>query len=334
MTQTQDEQNVSTPVTPSQDNVTSDPEATTNQHTYDETTNNITTETKGIVNDVDSDSSNNWLLHAYEIQWDSLIDNGKEIISETLNTGMEKIQWIWQAGVEWIQNAASQWVESITSTLEQWWDLLREWWQNTIEWIKGIWQDLKDGFWNIISEATSGKGVIESWTAIVQWTVNTATNVVWNAATNVMNTWTSVVNGTIWAVSNVATWAGNVVKDSVNNIAWAVLPGQAAQWVTNFTNTVSQWAQDLWNKAKETLQETGQKAKWFFTGLWDNFKSWFSNDAQKVIDEANAPIETTQQTTSQVQQPTESQPQQPTESQAQQPAEIQAWDTQQPTNPA
>ncbi len=272
----------------------------------------------------------------------SLINNGSAVIS----SWVEKIKWFWKAGVEWVQNVASQWVESVKDTLAQWWDMLKETSQNAIEWIKNVWQDIKEWFWNIISWASSGGWVLESWKAVVQWTVSTATNVVWNAATNVMETWTSVVSWAVWAVSNVATSATNVVKDSVNNIAWAVLPWQAAQGVANFNEKVSQWAQDLWAKAKETIQETGEKAKWFFSWLWDNFKSWFSsNDAKKVMDEINAPLETDvqaqQQATPQVQQPVAPQVQQPATPQVeqpaapqvQQPAEVQLWDTQQPTNP-
>ena len=300
MTQTQDEQNVGTPVTPAQDGTSVGTPAT---------------------------------------EGNSFIDSGKEVVSETLNTGMEKIQWVWQAGVEWIQNAASQWVESMTSALGQWGDILKEWWQNTIEWIKGVWDDLKNWLENIVSWATSGNWVVESGTAVVKWTVSTTANVVWNAATNAMDTGTTVVNGAVWAVSNVATWATNVVKDSVNNVVWAVLPGQAAQWVANFTNTVSQWAQNLWAKAKDTIQDAGETAKWFFSGLWGNIKwTLSSKEAQRVIDDANAPIDTTQQPAApQVAQPAAApEVAQPAAPQVEQPAttEVQPWDIQQPTNPA
>lgn len=96
------------------------------------------------------------------------------------------------------------------------------------------------------------------------------------------------------------------------------------------------------------MQETGEKAKGFFSGLRDNLKSSFnSKEAQKVLDEASAPIDTTQvqqpvapqvqqPTAPQVQQPTAPQTQQPTAPQVQQPAtpEVQPGDVQQPTNVA
>ena len=157
-----------------------------------------------------------------------------------------------------------------------------------------------------------------------------------------MDTGTTVVNGTVWAVSNVASWAANVVTNSVNNVAWSILPEQAAQWVANFTNTVSQWAQTLWEKATDTIKDAWETAKWFFSGLWGNIKWTLSNsNAQKVMDEANAPLETPQQPAPQAQQPA-SQPaatapevNQQVAPQANQPTpEVQAWDIQQPTNPA
>lgn len=115
---------------------------------------------------------------------------------------------------------------------------------------------------------------------------------------------------------------------------------------------MTQSALDLGNKATETLQETGEKAKGFFTGLRGSLTSGFSNkDAQKVLDEANAPIDMSQQpaapqvqqpATPQVQQPAAPQVQQPATPQVQQPAtpeaqqpvapEAQPGDIQQPTN--
>jgi hypothetical protein len=210
-----------------------------------------------------------------------------------------------------------------------------------------MWQDLKEGFWNTFSEATSGKWVLEWGKATIQGAVTTTANVVGNATTNTVEAGQSVVNWTIWAAWNIATWAGNVVKDSINNVAWAVLPEQAAQKVSDFQDKVSQWAQDLWVKAKDTLQETWQKAKWFFSGLRDKFKTGFSSkDAQKVIDEANAPVDRSQQPANpvvaqpapQVQQPVAPEVTQPVTPevaqptpQVQQPTEVQPGDVQQPT---
>ncbi len=315
MTQTQDDQNVGTPVVPAQDA-------------------NSVAPIQENLDDSVSVTQTDWVETNSEVQEKSLIDDGKELITDTLNSGVEKIKWVWQAWIEWVKSAASQWVESVKDTIEQWWNILKETSQNTIEWIKGVWQNIKEWFWDIVAWVTSGGWVLESWKAVVKWSVTTATNVVWNATTNVIETWTSVVNWAVWAVSNVATSAGNVVKDSINNVAWTVLPEQAAQKVANFQDKVSQWAQDLWTMARETLQETWQKAKWFFANLRDNFKSWFSSkDAQKVMDEVNAPLEVTAQqpATPQVQQPATPQVQQPTAPQVQQPEEVQLWDIQQPT---
>ncbi len=334
MTQTQDEQNVGTPVNPAQDGAVAPVTEDTTQPAAAEPV--VATPATEPTND----------SQPAEAKWDSLIDTSKGVVSGTLNTGMDKIQWVWQASVEWIQNAASQWVESMTSALGQWGDMLKESWQNTIEWIKNAWEDLKDWLGNIIAWATSGGWIVESGTAVVQWTVSTTANVVWNAATNVMDTWTNVVNWAAWAVSNVAAWATNVVTSSVNNVVWAVLPEQAAQWVSNFTNTVSQWAQNLGAKATDTIKDAGETAKWFFSGLWGNIKWTISpKDAQKVIDEANAPMDATQQQAApQVQQPA-AQPTppvatpeavqaatQPATPQVSQPTpEVQTWDIQQPT---
>ena len=82
--------------------------------------------------------------------------------------------------------------------------------------------------------------------------------------------------------------------------------------------------------------------------MWENFKAGFSSkDAQKVMDEANAPLEnptpvvqtpqTQQPVAPEVQQPQVQQPvetQQPIPPQEQQPAapQVQPWDVQQPTN--
>ena len=340
MTQTQDEQNVGTPVTPAQDwsattPVTQDPTQTTSAQPVADNT----------VNTEESNSN---------IENKSLIESWKDTVSGIVGTWVEKVKGIWQAGVEWVKSAASQWVESVKDTFEQGKETLKETGQNTIEWIKWIWQDIKEWFWNTFSETTSAKWVLEWGKAIIQWTATTTANVAWNAVTNTMNTWTSVVNGTIWAVWNIASWAGNVVKDSINNVAWTVLPEWAAQWVANFNEKISQWAQNLWTKTKETIHETWQKAKWFFSGLRDNFKSWFSSkDAKKVMDEANAPLDTTQQpvnpgvvqASSQVQQPIAPQVTQPVPQveqpvipevsqaspQVQQPTEVQPGDIQQPT---
>lgn len=71
------------------------------------------------------------------------------------------------------------------------------------------------------------------------------------------------------------------------------------------------------------MEETGQKAKGFFANLWDNFKSSFSSkEAKKVMDEVNAPLDTSAQqpATPQVQQPATPQVQQPAAPQVQQPA--------------
>lgn len=341
MTQTQDEQKEVTSV---QDNMTNSTTEDTNQLVNDGLADNTVAET---TSDNIPGPSHDWLLEADEIQGDTLIESGKEFISWTLNTGVEKVKWIWQAWIEWVKSAASQWVESVKDTLEKWWDILKETSQSAIEGIKGVWQDIKEWFWNVVAWVTSGEWVLESGKAVVQWTVTTTANVVGNVASNVMDTWTSVVNWAVWAVSNVVTSAWNVVKNSVNDVAWAVLPWQVAQKVENFQDKVSQWAQDLWVKARETLQETWQKAKWFFANLRDNFKSAFSSkDAQKVMDEVNAPIEIAAQQPAapqaqqpaapQVQQPAAPQVQQPVAPQVQQPVEVQPWDIQQPTptNPA
>lgn len=361
MTQTQDEQNVQTPVNPNQEvqPETSVAEVTTNQSATEPVAENTVDTTKDLFDGEDLDSLVDAMpdqesdIQSIELeaekptvqnQASTLIEDSKNTIANGVNTGVETIQWVWQAWIEWIQNAASQGVESVTSTLQQWWDTLKQTWQSAVQGVMWVWEDLKEGMWNIISGATSGNWVIESGTAVVQGTVSTATNVVGNAATNVMDTWTSVVNNTVWAVTNVATGATNVVKDSVNNIVWAVLPGQVGQGVTNLSNTVTQSALDLWNKAQETLQQTGEKAKWFFSGLRGNLTSGFSSkDAQKVLDEANAPInpqEIQQPAAPQVQQPVAPQVQQPAAPQVQQPAapqvqqpatpEVQPWDTQQP----
>jgi len=345
MTQTQDEQNVGTPVNPAQDGAAApvteatttqpaaaEPVAENNAVSSTETPNEEASASPAQVSEPATTSE-----PIAQAQWNSLMDTSKGVVSDTLNTGMDKIQWVWQAGVEWVQNAASQWIESMTSTLGQWGDVLKEGWQNTIEWIKGVWDDLKNWLWNIVAWATSGGWVVESGTAVVGWTVETTANVVWNAATNAMDTGTTVVSGAAWAVTNVATWATNVVTDSVNNVVWAVLPGEAGKWVSNLTNTVSQWAQNLWTKATDTIKDAGETAKWFFTGLWGNIKwSLSSKDAQKVMDDANAPVDMSQQPVApQVAQPAAPQAAQPAAPQAAQPAaEVQPWDIQQPTAPA
>ena len=391
MTQTQDEQNVQTPVTPAQEINAETPatEVVTNQPATEPVAENTVDTANDLYDGEDLDSLVDAMpdqesdIKSIELeaeqatvqnQASALIEDGTNTIASGVNTSVDTIQWVWQAWIEWIQNAtsqwveaiqwvwqawiewvqnvASQWVESVTTTLQQWWDTLKQTWESTVQWVMWVWEDLKEGIWNIVSGATSGNGVIESGTAVVQGTVSTATNVVWNAATSAMDTWTSVVNGTVGTVTNVATWATNVVKDSVNNIVWSVLPGQAGQWITNLSNTVTQSALDLWNKASETLQETGEKAKWFFSGLRGNLTSSLnSKEAQKVMDEANAPMDMNAQNQQaqqpaapQVQQPVAPQVQQPAAPQVQQPAapeaqqpvapQVQPWDIQQPTNAA
>ena len=367
MTQTQDEQNVQTsgsqaqgtnPVVDEQNAQTSGTQAQNTDAnpvtdgsqastSGDSNTEISSSQTNPSTNEPTSEQAQNTTP---ETKSTSLIDDGKKAGANLLGTGVEKVKWIWEAGVEWVKSAASQWVESVKDTFEQGKETLKETGQNTIEWIKWMWQDLKEGFWNTFSEATSGKWVLEWSKAVIQGTVTTTTNLVGNATTNAMDAGQSVVTWTIWATSNIATWAGNVVKDSINNVAWAVLPEQAAQKVSDFQNKVSTTAQNLGTQAKDTLQETWQKAKWFFSGLRDNFKSGFSSkDAKKVMDEANAPLDTTQQPanpevaqpTPQVQQPVAPEVAQPANPevaqptpQVQQPTEVQPGDIQQPTNPA
>ena len=72
------------------------------------------------------------------------------------------------------------------------------------------------------------------------------------------------------------------------------------------------------------MQDVGETAKWFFSGLWGNLKWSFSN-AQKVIDEANSPVEIQPQ----AEQPVAPQAEQPAA--PQQPTEVQPGDIQQPT---
>ena len=70
MTQTQDEQNLGTPVTPAQDGATTPiTEDTTNQPVAAEP-----------------------VAEAPKVEESSFLDSGKEVVSETFNTGMEKIQ--------------------------------------------------------------------------------------------------------------------------------------------------------------------------------------------------------------------------------------------------
>ena len=81
----------------------------------------------------------------------SLLESSKETISNTVNTGVEKVKWIWQAGIEWVKSAASQWIESAKDTFNQGKETLKDSWQNAIEWIKWVWKELKEWIWNTIS---------------------------------------------------------------------------------------------------------------------------------------------------------------------------------------
>ena len=165
--------------------------------------------------------------------------------------------------------------------------------------------------------------------------------------------WLEKVGGAVkWTVAwtwNVASW---VVKD-VNN---GVLPEKTATKLNNFNDKTSQKAQELWGKAKEKLNEAWDKTKWFFSNMWNNFKSGFSSkDAKKVLDEANAPLETPQPAVPEAQaapavqpvapeaqaapaaQPVAPEAQaapaaQPVAPEAQAAPAVQPWDVQQPTN--
>ena len=297
MTQTQDEQNVQASWAQTQGS-TQDEQNVQASWTQ---TQSSTQDEQNVQTNEQSITENEWIQAA------------ETIVTNTLDTGVKKAQWIWEAGIEWVKSAASQWIESAKSTLKEWWELLKETSQNAIEWIKGAWQDLKEGIWDIVTWVTSGEWILESWKAVVQWTFSTTTNVVWNVATNVVNTWENVVNWAIWAVTNIATWAGNVVKDSINNVAWIILPEQWARTVKDIQNKISQWAENLTTQTREKLQEWWEQASGLFGGLINKVKGFFSNkNAQKIMDEANAPINTTPQ--------------------VQQPAEVQPGDIQQPTS--
>jgi hypothetical protein len=75
MTQTQDEQNVGTPVTPAQDGATT-------PITEDATNQPVAAEPVAEAP----------VAEAPKAEENSFLDSGKEVVSETLNTGMEKIQ--------------------------------------------------------------------------------------------------------------------------------------------------------------------------------------------------------------------------------------------------
>jgi len=308
MTQTQDEQNVQNPVVQPAEPVAAEPIAA--EPVAQDTQQSNETTSVG-----------------------SLLQDGTSTVTNIASTWVETIKWAGQAWVDSIQWVAAQWVESVKDTVEFAWDTLKETSESAISWIKWVGTDLKDWLSQTIQNATSWGSVIESGTAVVKWTVGTATNVVGNAASSVVNTGESVVNGTLDSATNIASWAANVVKDGFNNVVGSVLPGQAGQTVTNVTDKISQWAQDLWNKAKETLQETGQKAKGFFSGIRDNFKAGFSaktQDANDIMQQASAPLEhPAPEQPSVSTSEAASTPQQPT-------AEVQPGDIQQPTqaNPA
>ena len=317
MTQTQDEQNVGTPVTPAESAEVSTPAT---EPVAAEPVAAEPVVAQPIVPDraqPQQPSENSSV--------GSILQNGTNTVTNIASSWVETLKWAGQAWVDSIQWVASQGVESVKDTVAFAGDTLKQTSETAISWIKWVGDDLKDGLSQTFQNITSWGSVMESGTAVVKWTVGTATNVVGNAASSVVNTGQSVVNGTLDSATNIAAWATNVVKDGFNNVVGSVLPGQAGQTVTNVTDKVTQSAQDLWNKAKETLQETGEKAKGFFTGIWDNFKSGFSNkENQEIMDQANSPLNMPSESDVDLSQPAAPAPQQPA-------PEVQPGDVQQPT---
>ena len=141
--------------------------------------------------------------------------------------------------------------------------------------------------------------------------------------------------------SNVAKSAWTVVQNSINWVAWTVLPEKWAQVVQDIQNQVSQGAQNLGKQAREKLQEWWEKAKWFFAWLRKNFRDGFApKNAKEIMQQASAPVEQPQNmpqssTVPVVDQPTTPVVDQPTTPVVEQPnnitPEVTLWDKQEPT---
>ena len=272
----------------------------------------------------------------------SMIQEWVSTVTDTLKSGVETLTDTWKASVEHVQQIWEDAVNTGTEAVQQTMSTATQAGQEAVQWVVWATNDLKQGISDTINNAKNAQWIVESGKAVVQWTVWTTAQVAEKATSSAVNAAEWLVGGTVGVAGNVVESAWSVVQNSVNNVAWAVLPEQAAQKVADFQNKVSTTAQNLGTQAKDTLQETWQKAKWFFAGLWDNFKSGFSTkNANEIMQQASAPLEQpaapAAPVTEQPAAPVAEQPAAPVTEQSaapapQQPAhEVQPGDVQQPT---
>lgn len=268
---------------------------------------------------------------------ESIIQQWTNVVKDTIHTWVEKVQEIWQTWIEQIKDAWTQTVNTGKEAVQWAVSTGIEAWQSAVQWIVWAAKDLTQGVSDTFHNATSWEWIIDSWKAVVKWTIWTTAQVVHNAASTTVNAAESAIHSGADIATNVAKTAGWVVQNSINGIAWTVLPEKWAQIVQDIQNKVSQWAETLGNQAKETLEEWWKKAKGFFAGLWDSFKSGFSTkNAKEIMQEASTPVEPVVQNpasaTPVIEQPTAPVVEQPSSPIVEQPASnVQQWDIQQPT---
>ena len=207
----------------------------------------------------------------------------------------------WVDSVKW---AIWNWVQAVTDLGKQWAGKGKEfiaWWkeavsgaitstkevvQDNIEIAKNSVHENVDNAKSFVQDSvqtTKGAILWVAWSAAqaIEWTVGAVDKVA-----------TGVVQWAVSATSQVINGTGNAIQGINNWIAWAILPEQQAQKVSNFQDKISQWAQNLWAQAKDKVQEAWQQAKGFLASLWDKFKKGFSvGNAKEVMQQASEPID-------------------------------------------
>ena len=340
MTQTQDEQNVQTPVesTPDLSAVDVAPEAQVSQSAPEEVAAPETPVSEPAAPVVEQPESNS----QPEVQT-SVIQEWMNTVKDSVRSGVDAIADTWKAWVEQIQQIWENAMNTSTEAVQQTMSTATQAGTEAVQWVVWATNDLKQWISDTFHNAANAGWVIEWGKAVVQGTVGTTAQVAEKAVWSTVSAAEWLVGGTVWAAENVVSSASSVVQNSVNTVAWKILPEAWAQKIADFQNKVSQGAQNLWTQARDTLQETWQKAKWFFAGLRDNFKSGFSTkNANDIMQQASAPLEHSEQPVApEAQQPAVPVAQQPAAPVAQQPAapvveqpatpEVQPGDVQQPT---
>ena len=290
MTQTENQQNAQTPVVPTPDLSAVDfssetPVAVENTEATSNTP--VQWEQINTSNDEKTDNTSFWNVKEWVKKWVNKI-------KDTMQTGVAKAQEIWTVWVQQItqvgESAITTWQEALQWITSTTLDASK----TAVQWAVGVANELKQWVVDTFHNVKSWEWIIDSGKSLVKWTIWTTAQVAEKAVWTTVQVAEWLTKGAIGAATNIVQWAGQVVQGSINSVAWAVLPWKWAQIVQNIQDKVAQWAQNLGTQAKDILQQTWKKTKWFFANLRDNFKAWFSTKgANEIMEQASAPLETT-----------------------------------------